>query len=329
MKIKKDFKKILITISIVILAFTVCGCKENISEYSQTGFAFDTVIGITIYDINKNHAENVLNECISKCNYFDSLFSITNAESEIYKINHAEGNAVKVSDETLDIINKSVLYSEKSNGLFDITIGPLYDLWDFNESNHKSLPDAAKINVAVNNLNYKKISIDIDSKTICIPKDYKLNLGGIAKGYIADYLKDYILSQNIDSAIINLGGNILTIGSKPNGENYNIGIQKPFSSSGEILTSVSVTNKSVVTSGTYQRYFVYDEKIYHHIINPKTGYPVDNGLSSVTIISDSSTDADAYSTICMLLGYEKGLKFINSQNNISAIFIDNNGNIIQ
>lgn len=325
---QKNYKKYIILLLTVILSFCLCGCKGNISEYSKTGFAFDTVIEITIYDTDKNHADIILNECLNICDYYDRLFNISDTESDIYRINNSKGNPISVSEDTIDIINKSIKYSEISDGLLDITIGSLYELWDFNNSNHLSLPPSGKITEAINNTNYKEICIDTTNKTITVPKYYKINLGAIAKGYIADKIKEYLISKNIESAIINLGGNILTIGSKPNGEDYNIGIQKPFSSTGEMITSVSTHDKSVVTSGTYQRFFTFEDKNYHHIINPKTGYPADTDLSSVTIICDSSTDADAYSTICMLMGYKKAIEFINNQTNVSAIFIDENGDII-
>lgn len=329
MKRNHSINYILITFLFIILAFILCGCKDVKTDYSKSGFAFDTVISITVYDNDKNHANLVLNGCLELCEHYDSLFGITHENSDIYRINSSNGNPVTVSEETIDLIEKSLYYSELSDGLLDITIEPIYKLWDFDGENHTNLPNDSDIQDALKAVNNKNIVINKDNLTITVPNNMKLNTGAVAKGYIADKLKEYILNQGITSSLINLGGNILAIGSKPDNSAFNIGLQKPFSATGEVLTSISVTDKSVVTSGTYQRFFTYNNEIYHHIINPYTGYPIKNELSAVTIIADSSTDADALSTICMLLGHEKATELIDSMDNVSAIFIDNKGNIIK
>lgn len=148
-----------------------------------------------------------------------------------------------------------------------------------------------------------------------------IDLGAIAKGYIADQVKTYLKKQGIKHAIINLGGNVDVIGTKPDGSKYNIGIQKPFDESGEAITSVQLKDQTVVTSGIYERYFKKNGKLYHHILDPRTGYPCENNLYSVSIITDSSTKADALSTTCFLLGYEKGMELIQSMDGVEAIFI--------
>lgn len=323
----KYIYKILIFTSSLILTFTACGCKGIKEEYSKSGFAFDTVIGISIYDNDKNHADKVLTESMNLCDYYDSLFSINNPDSDIYKINHSDGESVKVSVETLNLIKKSIYYSEISDGLFDITVEPLYELWDFNGSDHNSIPDDEMVKQALTYVDYHGIKLSDEKQTITLRKGCEITLGALAKGYIADKLKEQLVNEGITSGIINLGGNILSFGTKPDGSLYKIGIQKPFSQTGEIAKSVEITDNSVVTSGTYQRFFKYDDKIYHHIINPDNGYPANNELDSVTIICEKSLDADAYSTICMLLGYDKAEEFIKSKDNVTAVFIDKQGNI--
>lgn len=323
-----NFVKIIFSFFIIV-TLQLCGCKDIITDYSKSGFAFDTVIEITVYDNNKEHAESVLNSCMDLCNYYDSVFNISNPSSDIYKINISDGKAVKVSDDTIDIIKRSVFYSEISNGIFDITIEPLYELWDFNNSSHEKIPDKDSILNELENVNYKTIELSESDQTVTVPRGVKINLGAIAKGYIADKLKELLTENNIDCALINLGGNILVFGEKPDKRSFNIGIQKPFSNTGEIITTVEANNKSVVTSGIYQRYFEYEGNIYHHIIDPFTGYPADNELASVTIIADSSTDADAYSTICMLLGKEKANDFLKNIGSVSAVLIDKSGNITE
>lgn len=148
-----------------------------------------------------------------------------------------------------------------------------------------------------------------------------LDLGAIAKGYIADRIKDYLLEQGVKSATINLGGNVLCVGEKPEGTPFKIGIQKPFSDRSETIAVMNISDKSVVSSGIYERYFEKDGKIYHHILNPATGYPYDNHLVSVTIISDKSVDGDGLSTSCFALGLDKGMELINSLPDVQAVFI--------
>ena len=151
-------------------------------------------------------------------------------------------------------------------------------------------------------------------------------MGGIAKGFIADKVKQYLKSKGVTSAVINLGGNTLLIGSKQ-GQNFSVGLQKPFGKNGELSAVLNLTDKTVVTSGIYQRYFKFENKIYHHIIDPKTGYPSDNEITSVTVITDSSTVADGLSTACLNLGVDEGTKLA-KQYNAELIFIDTNGNLI-
>ena len=154
-----------------------------------------------------------------------------------------------------------------------------------------------------------------------------IDLGALAKGYVADRIRDYLEKQGVKRAFINLGGNILAMGTKPDGSDYNVGIQAPFKDTGEPITSVKVADKSVVTSGTYQRYFEADGKLYHHILDPRTGYPCENTLTSVTIITNSSLTADAFSTTCFLLGYDESMKMISQMENVDAIFITNDNKI--
>ena len=173
---------------------------------------------------------------------------------------------------------------------------------------------------AVSHVDYSKVDINGNTITLKDPKA-GIDLGAIAKGYIADQVKTYLKRQGVKHAIINLGGNVDVIGTKPDGSKYNIGIQKPFDESGEAITSVKLKDQTVVTSGIYERYFKKNGKLYHHILDPRTGYPCENNLYSVSIITDSSTKADALSTTCFLLGYKKGMKLIEQMDGVDAIFI--------
>ena len=304
------YKKI--TALLAASALLLSGCSGLSAKRDQvyTDTLFDTVVNIRIYDAAD---ESVLKGCEELCKKYDAMFSRTNENSEISMINNAGGAAVEVSKETIKLIQKGIYYSEMSNGAFDITIGSVSALWDF-KSDAPAVPD------------YENILIRDNTVRLLDPQA-KLDVGAIAKGYIADRVRDYLEEEGIDHAMIDLGGNIVAMGSKPDGTDYNIGIQKPFDESGTPITSVKLSNKSIVTSGIYQRYFEQDGKIYHHILDPATGSPCENSLYSVSIITDSSLTADALSTTCFLLGYEKGMNLVNQLDNVDAVFITNDNEI--
>ena len=316
------YKKI--TALLAASALLLSGCSGLSAKRDQvyTDTLFDTVVNIRIYDAAD---ESVLKGCEELCKKYDAMFSRTNENSEISMINNAGGAAVEVSKETIKLIQKGIYYSEMSNGAFDITIGSVSALWDF-KSDAPAVPDAAAIAEAVSHVNYKNILIRDNTVRLLDPQA-KLDVGAIAKGYIADRVRDYLEEEGIDHAMIDLGGNIVAMGSKPDGTDYNIGIQKPFDESGTPITSVKLSNKSIVTSGIYQRYFEADGVLYHHILDTATGYPCDNDLASVTIINDSSVDGDALSTTCFAMGLTDGLAFAESLPNTEAIFITTDGEL--
>lgn len=303
--------------------FLTTGCSKFSNEpLSYTGTAFDTVISIQIFD---SRDQELIEHCKEMCLEYEDKFSRTIETSEIAQINSAAGAPMKVSDDTISILKKGIYYGELSNGAFDITIGSLTALWDFH-SESPTVPSPESISEAVKHIDYEKISITGNTVQLQDPQA-QIDLGGIAKGYIADRLKDYLEGEGVEHALINLGGNVLAIGQKPDHSDFNIGIQNPFDEKGEPITTVKLNDQSVVTSGNYQRYFEQDGKLYHHILDPKTGYPSDNGLNSVTIITDSSLTADALSTTCFLLGPEQGMKMINQLDNVDAVFIDSKNEI--
>lgn len=315
--------------TLIITQFSGCNTESKINDpRTYTHFCFDTVCTITIYSNKKDNETEIINDCFHLCDKYDKLFNKHNHESDIYKINSgtskknrttdSESNSVIISSETTKIINKSKYYSNLSNGAFDITVSPITDLWDINNNPH--IPSKSEIAKALKYVNYKDIILK-DKKVKLSHKNQAIDLGGIAKGYVADKIRSFLKEKKISSAIINLGGNILTIGNR-NGKDFNIGVMKPFGKNAQDYSAkIKITDKSVVTSGIYERYFKQDDKIYHHILDPKTGYPVDNNLYSVTIISDKSETGDALSTSAFVLGLSKGLSLINNLDNTYAVFI--------
>ncbi|MGG7098199.1 FAD:protein FMN transferase [Clostridium sardiniense] len=294
------------------------------SNFSMQGFYFDTVVEISIY-CNLSKGEYILNKSFDFCKYYEELLSKTKEGSDIYNVNNSGINGFDVHNETLSIINRSLYYSELSNGNFDISIQPLLKLWNF-KSEKNIIPVQKDIDENLEFVNYKNILINKNHIKL-IKNGMSIDLGGIAKGYIANKIKEYLISEGVSSGIINLGGNVLCIGKKENGENFKIGIQKPFSERGEILGVLEICDKSVVSSGIYERFFKKEDKIYHHIINPKDGRPFESDLIQVTIVSEDSMDCDALSTIALSLGEEEGMKLINSIEGVEGLFINKNGNI--
>ncbi len=301
-----------------IVIFGMTGCSEfSQKPLTYTGIALDTVINIQIYD---SHDEELISHCQKLCEEYEAKFSRTIETSEIAQINAAGGAPVEVSQDTVTLIKKGIYYCEMSDGAFDITIGSVTSLWDF-KAEDPSPPSPEALAEAVNHVNYRKILIDGNTVRLLDPAA-KLDLGAIAKGYIADRIKEYLKEEGVKHALIDLGGNILAVGGKLDGTPFNIGVRKPFAESGEPITSIRIKNKSVVTSGTYQRYFEKDDTLYHHILSSSSGRPCNNGLNSVTIITDSSLTADALSTTCFLLGPDAGMNLVNQLDNVDAVFIN-------
>ena len=312
--------------SMAIVCSCLCACSargQGTVPVSRTGLYFDTVVTVTLYDYDGSSGP-VLDECMEMCEHYESLFSATKEGSDIWNINHAEGATVSVDKATADLIRIALDHSDKSDGVLDLTAGALCDLWDISgnaASDHPSVPDQAAIDEALSHTGYQYVKTDGTQITVTDP-DARINLGFIAKGYVADNLAEALRARGVRSALIDLGGNIAVIGTKPDGAQFHVGIQRPFADRGESIASVSVPDgMSVVSSGTYERFYTADDHIYHHIIDMKKGYPSDNEVIGVTVISNSSVDADALSTECLLLGASQGMKLIEDLDGAEAMFI--------
>ena len=326
-----------------MLLFTGCGNITD-ADTSATGnepisissIKLNTAVQITIYD---SQDKSLLDDCLDLCDKYELIFSRTNENSELYKLNHRKDTSDKdphadgqttpypvsgtagtwhISEDLAALLSEGLDITRESNGAFDIAIAPLTSLWDFTAEDPK-VPDDSDIQKALPLCSSDGVTIN--GQDITLPSDdIQFDVGAIAKGYIADRLKDFLAKKGVKSAIINLGGNVLCIGSKPDGTPFKIGIQKPFADRNETEAVMDITGRSVVSSGIYERCFKQNGKLYHHILNPKTGYPYDNSLVSVTIISDQSVDGDALSTTCFALGLDKGLKFAEKKG-VQAVFI--------
>ncbi len=323
---------------------------------------------------------SLLDDALALCDHYEEIFSRTKDSSELYQLNPGRlprsEKGLSISSELEELLQSGLFYGELSEGAFDISVEPISSLWDFT-SGEKVIPTKQKIQNALSLVNYKNVKIKngslsfqqegmgLDLGAIAKGQDalslvnYKnvkikngslsfqqegmgLDLGAIAKGFISDRIKDFLMSKGVKSATINLGGNVLCIGSKPDNTPFRIGIQKPFANRNETAAIVDITDKAVISSGIYERYFekdgkitdkavissgIYeryfekDGKIYHHILDPKTGYPCETSLISVTIIADQGVNGDGLSTACFSLGLEKGMELINTLPDVQAVFI--------
>ncbi|MEG0662994.1 MAG: FAD:protein FMN transferase, partial [Anaerovoracaceae bacterium] len=277
---------------------------------------------ITIYGMSEKQGRAIAKEALSLCQDYDRLLSKTVKGSDVDRINSAKGSPVEVSDETLSIIKNSIALSEDSEGAFDITVGRLTDLWDF-QSGEGVVPAAEAIQLALETVDYRQIKIDGNWISLGNP-EAKIDLGGIAKGYISDKVAERLVDKGVSRGIVNLGGNVVTIGEKEKDTPWSVGIERPYSDRSQTIGVVSAKDKAVVTSGIYERMFVLEGKTYHHILDPKTGYPVENEVEAVTIVGPRGTamECDGYSTVCLLLGEEQGRSFIEKKQGVEALFVD-------
>ncbi|MBG9773439.1 FAD:protein FMN transferase [Brevibacillus laterosporus] len=319
----------------LILSLILNGCvsktheesvKTAIQPQSESFFIYDTIVTVRVYD--DRMTDKHFKELEARMKEIESHLSRTLQGSEVYRINEQAGKqAVPVSRETYEVIKKSIQFAELSEGRFDPAIGPLVSLWNIGQDNAK-VPSEEKLTEALQVIDYHQIVLNDAKRTVFLKQpNMAIDLGGIGKGYAADQIAVYLTEKGFNSAIIDLGGNILALGKKPNENDWIIGIQDPDRNRGNQLGKLKVTNKTVVTSGIYERYFEENGKHYHHILNPATGYPVENNLFSVSIITNESADADALSTTGFALGLEKGMPFMESLPNVEAIFITKDKNV--
>lgn len=282
---------------------------------SLTLFLFDTVIQISALC-----APELMDRISERCRFFEERFSRTKEGSDIWNINQAHGAPVEVSEETARCIEASLAYSEASGGLFDISIGAVSSLWDFVEG---IKPDDDAIKEAVKHVDYRTISVDGTTVTLTDP-DAMLDLGGIAKGFITDDLVSMLREAGCKSAMLSLGGNVYVLGESFRSDDWNVGVQDPNGTANDVIASIPARDKSLVTSGLYERSFTIDDVLYYHILDPRTGYPAKTDLASASIVSDSSTDGDAYSTTLFLTGHDKAMDLLNSDERFSGLLVDMN-----
>ena len=281
-------------------------------ETEKTVYAMDTVMNLSAYGAN---SDNVLNKAETEILRLDDLWRRKNENSEIYKINNLK--SVSVSSDTSELIQTAIGISKKTDGIFDITIAPVMDLWGF-YTKEFNVPDESGLKDALSRVNYNNIAVDGDN--VSVSENTEIDLGGIAKGFLSDRITQIYRENGIESGIVSLGGNVQTLGRKPDGKLWRVAIQNP-DNENVFLGVLSVENMAVITSGGYQRYFEQDGITYHHIINPNDGFPADSGLKSVTVVSESGTLADGLSTAFFVMGLEKSIEYWRANGGFDIIML--------
>lgn len=325
---KKKSTPIIICLVIICIILIITQADKFFKEpVSKTDFYLNTSCTIEIHGMSKNNASELIDKAFVKCGYYEGLLSRTIKSSDIYKLNHANGQKVTVDPETAEVLREGLKKSKESGGSFDITVGRLTDLWNFSGSNPK-VPSKKAIKKAVSTIGYENVHIH-ENQVQLANKNTWIDLGAIAKGYIADRVSEYLIANGVKSGIVNLGGNIVTIGSKDGDKPWNIGLETPYSQRKDILGSIKLKNQTLVTSGVYERHFEENGKDYHHVLNPKTGYPYDTDIVSISILSKlgNSYACDGYSTVCLALGKEKAIKFMKDKKDFEYCIVDTDGNI--
>lgn len=316
---------LMISIIVFIMIYIFSTRKYEKQEVVKNSYALGTLINLKAYG---NNAQKAIDEALERLNDIDDKMSAFKENSEISKITLVAGRSMEfVSDDTYFVVKKAIEYSRILEGTFDPTIRPLVKLWSIGTKEER-IPEEAEIKEVKNLVNYKDVILDESNKSIMLKqKDQALDVGGIAKGFAADEVRDIFIQNKIKSALIDLGGNIFALGSKEHNKPWKVGIQNPFKPRGESIAVLSIKNKSVVTSGNYERYFMKYGKRFHHIINPRTGYPSESQIISATIISDNSIDGDGLSTGIYILGVDKSLSIIEAIEDVDAILVTEDKNV--
>jgi len=332
-------KRIIAYFAFVCLLGVLTGCAEQaklakgqLADESNPNkseiqiFAMDTTMDLKIYDEDKEKAENALLTCEKEINRLDGVLSVTREKSEVADINKNAGKeSVVVGNDTKQLLNFSKEMYQKTEGAFDITIAPVVSEWGFTKD-EKKVPKQEKLKELLQMVDIQKLSVS-DNNVFLEKEGMAIDLGGIAKGYTSDLVTKILKEKGIVHGIISLGGNISAIGTKEDGGKWRVAVQNPLDEN-DYIGVLDVSNTSVVTSGGYQRYFEENGVRYHHIIDPKTGYPANSGLLSVTIVCPEGERADVLSTALFVMGKDNAVDYWRNQKDFEAVLVTEKKEVI-
>lgn len=314
----------------VIFLFCLCagifsGCTQAQSSSSAATvkelYAMDTVITLTLYSDNAQEEITKVNEEIKR---LENLFSATIDSSDVSRINKGAGSYVLVSQDTLNVIETALCGGKMSDGALDITVYPIVKAWGFTTGDYK-VPKDSEISQLLKNVNYNNITVDKENSSVKIEKNMALDLGAVAKGYTSACIAQLLKDMGETAAIVNLGGNVETVGEKEDKSKWTVAIENP--NKKDYLCKLSVNECSVITSGAYQRNFTQDGITYHHIIDPATGYPANSGITSATVVADNSALGDALSTAVYVMGVEKAIKMYQVYRCFDFVILDDSNTL--
>ncbi|MCA1755714.1 MAG: FAD:protein FMN transferase [Spirochaeta sp.] len=304
------------------LAIGIASCERRPGEpVSRSELWLGTVTSVVIHD--SRFPDDVLDRVFNRIEEIQWRMTINEPDSEVSLVNAAAGNhAVRVSPDTFEVVEAALQYARHTNGAFDPTIGPLVKLWDIGGENER-IPTDGEIQEVLPRIDYTLVELNPDTFEVYLPvSGMVLDLGGIAKGYAVDEAARILLEAGIEHALVDFGGDVYTIGSRPDGNPWRIGIQDPVDTArGRFVGIVEQTGRSVVSSGDYERFFVEDEVRYHHILDSDTGYPTRNGLVSVTIQAPGAMTSDAVSTGAFVMGLDAGMALVESLPETEGVFV--------
>jgi thiamine biosynthesis lipoprotein len=285
-------------------------------------FAMDTYMTLTAYG---EHGEDAVEAAAEEIDRIEKLVSTGEEDSEISQLNR-EGKA-EVSEDTYELIERSMELGTSTDGAFDITIYPLMQAWGFTDQNFR-VPEEAELKGLLKYTGRDKISLDTSTRTVSLMEGTEIDLGGIAKGYTSARIMDIFREYGVTSGIVSLGGNVQALGTKTDGTKWRVAIENPDKEE-DYIGILSIEDKAVITSGGYERYFEEDGVTYHHILDPETGYPAESGLTSVTIVSEDGTMADGLSTSLFIMGKEKAVDYWSARSDeFDMILVDDHGKIL-
>ncbi|MBQ3139967.1 MAG: FAD:protein FMN transferase [Ruminococcus sp.] len=318
-----------ITTLFFLFLITLCGCansaessSEDTKEYSRDIFAMDTYMYLKAYG---EHADTALGYSSEQILSLEELFSVTSEKSDIWAINHSNGEPVSVSDDTITVLNKAIEIGGKTNGALDVTIYPLLTEWGFT-TDTQQVPTDDIIADKLKLIDYTKISVK--GNTVQLPDNMQIDFGALAKGYTSDCVTEILKENGVKSALVNLGGNVHAVGTKPDGTLWKVGVQNPFSPSEQVCI-LEIADKAVITSGNYERFFTDENgRKYWHILDSADGFPADNGLVSVTIVGENGLLCDALSTALFVLGTDKAIDYWRNSADFEMILITDDEKII-
>lgn len=323
----KCIKKLFISLICLLLALSLGGCGEK-KSYENQLFAMDTVMTMTAYGKN---AESGLQSASGVITALEKILDPENEDSTVYALNHAKGESVVTKGQIVEMIEAAKIIYERSGRALDPAVYPLVKAWGFIDGNY-TVPSEDEIAALLSNIDFSTIEItgfaDSSDYLVTVPAGTMLTFAALARGSASNYAVSALRAAGVSSAIVSLGGNIQTLGQKPDGSNWNVAVQDPNDTS-SYVGILSVGETAVVTSGGYQRYFYGDDNvIYHHILDPDTGCPAESGLLSATVVCTDGMQADALSTTMFILGEKEALDYWRTYGGFEMILVTDDGRVV-